>query len=211
MRGYSKIEIIKKAWSHVAKNLRFFALSTIMIAFVGWFPDFVVSKVAEDNIILRLTVIIVTVAISSLISIGFLRVVLNAVDRKHLKFSDIFNNYRLILKYLTAEAISGIFVSAGLLFFIVPGIILSVRLQFTEYFIVDEGIGPIDALKKSWKITKGATWELFLFILLLILINVAGALALGVGLLLSYPTSLIAQAYVFRKLKKNASELVIET
>jgi len=53
----------------------------------------------------------------------------------------------------------------GFLLFIIPGIILMLKLLSGFFLIVDEDLGVIDALKKSWKITKGFKWKLFLFVL----------------------------------------------
>lgn len=87
----------------------------------------------------------------------------------------------------------------------IPAIIVSLKLQFASYFVVDKNYNPIDAIKASWKITKGYPLQLFLFGLLLGLVVLAGLLAFVVGLLITIPTALIAQAYVYRKLTSQAS------
>jgi hypothetical protein len=48
----------------------------------------------------------------------------------------------------------------GLLLFIVPGIIIAVRLSFYCFFIALEDLKPVDALKKSAQVTKEYTWRL---------------------------------------------------
>jgi hypothetical protein len=44
--------------------------------------------------------------------------------------------------------------------FIVPGIIIAVRLSFYCFFIVLDDLKPVDALKKSAQVTKGYTWQI---------------------------------------------------
>ena len=83
---------------------------------------------------------------------------------------------------------------------IIPGIIWGIKFQFFSYFIVDKGLGPIEALKRSSTITKGAKWDLFLFGLLVWLINLLGALCLLVGLFATIPTTGVAMAFVYHKL-----------
>ncbi len=85
--------------------------------------------------------------------------------------------------------------------FVVLGIIWSVRLSLYPYFIVDQGKGPIAALKSSWAVTKDSTWNLFLFGLLLGFLTFLGALAFVVGLLAVVPTTVVAHAFVYRKLQ----------
>jgi uncharacterized membrane protein len=79
-------------------------------------------------------------------------------------------------------------------------------LGFFDYLIVDKNSRIIESLKKSWEITKGSTWNLFLLYLLLGLINLLGIFALIVGLFWSIPTTMIAEAFVYRKL---SSELKV--
>ncbi len=83
---------------------------------------------------------------------------------------------------------------------LIPALILSVKLQFFGYFLVDKNTGVIESLKKSYAMTKGVWGELFVFGLLLVLVNVAGFLCLLIGLLATIPTTYLAMAYVYRKL-----------
>jgi hypothetical protein len=52
------------------------------------------------------------------------------------------------------------FTLLGLLVFIVPGIIIAVRLSFYCFFIVLDDLKPVDALKKSARVTKEFAWPL---------------------------------------------------
>ena len=88
----------------------------------------------------------------------------------------------------------------GIILLIILGIILAIKFQFFGYFIVDKGDGPIEALKKSSAITTGAKWNLFLLYLLLLLINLLGAIFLLIGLFVTIPTTMVAIAFVYRKL-----------
>jgi uncharacterized membrane protein len=89
---------------------------------------------------------------------------------------------------------------------IIPGIILSIRLGFFDYLIVDKDSKIIESLKRSWEITKGNVWNLFLLYILLGLINILGVFILIVGLFWSIPTTTIAKTFVYRKL---SSELKV--
>ena len=48
----------------------------------------------------------------------------------------------------------------GLIVFIIPGIIIGVRLSFYCFLIVFENYPPVDALKESYRITTGYTWQI---------------------------------------------------
>jgi uncharacterized membrane protein len=95
-------------------------------------------------------------------------------------------------------------VAIGFVFLIVPGIYLAVKYQFYDYLIVDKGMGPIEAIKRSGVLTEGVKWNLVLFWLALVGINILGMIALGVGLIATVPVSWLANAYVYRRLQLQA-------
>jgi hypothetical protein len=49
----------------------------------------------------------------------------------------------------------------GMVLLIIPGIIISVGLTFAIHVVVIEGLGPIEAMKRSWYLTSGYRWQIF--------------------------------------------------
>ena len=86
---------------------------------------------------------------------------------------------------------------------IVPAIYLSIRLQFYDYFLIDEECGILDAIKKSADISKGYVLELFIIGAVLSLMILISIIPMGLGLILSIPLSMVATSYVYLKLKKH--------
>ena len=78
-------------------------------------------------------------------------------------------------------------------------IYLAARFAFSTLLIVDRKLGPIQALKASWYLTRGQTLSLIGFFLLALLFNVAGALCLVVGLLLTLPLTWLAFVAIYLK------------
>jgi uncharacterized membrane protein len=134
--------------------------------------------------------------------LGLYTIVLRVIDGQKTKFDDLFSKFdvMLMLKYFAASFLVGLAVIGGLILLIIPGIIIALRLGFYSYLLVDKKLGPIEAFKTSWKMTKGHTKDLFLLGLCIIGINILGLLAFGVGLLVSAPVSSLAFAYAYRKL-----------
>ena len=85
---------------------------------------------------------------------------------------------------------------------IVPAIYLSVRLQFYEYFLIDEECGIIDSIIKSAHISKGYVLELFVIGAILSLIILISIIPMGVGIIFSIPLSMVALCSIYLKLKK---------
>jgi uncharacterized membrane protein len=96
----------------------------------------------------------------------------------------------------------------GLILLIIPGIIWAIKFSLCFYFVIDKGLGPIEALKASSRTTMGIKWQLFGFGILCGLINFLGLLCLFIGGFATYPTVLVANVLVYRQLLAQTPELV---
>lgn len=95
---------------------------------------------------------------------------------------------RRSLPWAAASALMYAISSLGYLVFIVPGVILSIRLFWADEFALAHNAGPILALKESWRLTSGQTGKLFRFQLLA---GLAGWLVFMGGLILFVPIGTI--------------------
>lgn len=107
-------------------------------------------------------------------------------------------------KYVGAYLLQVIAVLVGLVLLVVPGIIAMVVFMFTSIVVIDQNLGPIEAMKESLRITRGHFWPLMGFGAILILMLIAGILALGVGLLVAVPVASIAYVHAYRVLLHKA-------
>lgn len=74
------------------------------------------------------------------------------------------------------------------------------RFYFAAFFMVDRGMGAIDALKASWEATADQKLATFGLALLAGLIGALGYLACGVGALVSLPMSYVMFASAYRQM-----------
>lgn len=147
-------------------------------------PDNVNST---QEILALLPLIIVSVIIYLTVELGLLKIALNFRDNETAKIDDLFKGYPLMMKYIAATIIFGlmivlpfIFATAAstykdqgptetIIFFIafvialVAMVYLFLKYQFYGYAIVDKGLGPIEALKQSGRLTEGVLKKLLLF------------------------------------------------
>lgn len=98
-----------------------------------------------------------------------------------------------------------LFLAAAVLF-IIYGIIWAVKFGLFPYLLVDHGLGPIQALEGSARITEGSKKNILIFWLCLAGINILGFMALCVGLFVTIPVSMVASAYVYRKLSGDSEQ-----
>lgn len=76
-------------------------------------------------------------------------------------------------------------------------IYINLRLMFATYLVVDGKTGVIEAIKKSWTMTRGEVWTIVKLALLSVVVALLGALALLVGLLVAIPVIAFTYAYYY--------------
>jgi len=182
-------------------NPGFFVLLLIVVGLIYIFPEAFRASLGQDDPILAALLTLASAVLQIVIGMGLIRISLRFADSDKGQFADLFSCLPLFFKYLFSSILYGLIVLAGTILLIIPGIIWAIKFMFFSYFIVDQGLGPVEALKRSGAITDGAKWDLFGFGLLLFGINILGALALLIGLLATIPTSMVATAYVYRRLQ----------
>lgn len=142
--------------------------------------------------------------ISCILSMGMLKLTLDLVDKHPTDFNQLFSCYPLTFSAVVAALILGIAFQIGLFLLMVPGIILFIKLQFFPFFIVEDGCGPIEALQKSWQLTKGVKWKIFLFDLVMCLLNGFGSICFGVGVFVTAPITVVAASFIYRRLQASS-------
>jgi len=148
-----------------------------------------------DGIMLLLSIVV-----SVLVWVGLITFFLRAHDNvEGVQLADLWNPSPF-WRFLGAHILTGIVVSLGFLALVVPGVILALGLAFVPYLVVERGLGPIEAMKESWRITKGYKGQVGLLILALLGIVILGLLALGIGVLVAIPVAMLAMAHAYRAL-----------
>jgi len=142
----------------------------------------------------------IDLVVTSFVMAGIMSFALKVAKGLPYTFADLFSGAPFFVSVLVANLISGLAISIGLVFLIVPGVILMIGLSMTLPLIVDRGIGPIDALTESWRLTDGNRANIFIFGLIAFGLVVAGACACGLGIFLVIPLLYIAHMYVYLKL-----------
>lgn len=198
---FSKGEAVRFGFEKAKKHLFFFVVLFLIwiavSAVYGALNFFLLTQVGPDG---SLLLNLFNWIFSSIITLGMVSIALKITDDKKAEYKDLFFlNWKLLFVYIIANLARSLAIIVGLLLLIIPGIIIAIKLQFLEYLIVDKKMG-FEAINKSWEMTKGVKWNLFVFGILLAFINILGFLALIVGLFITLPLSMVATAFVYKKL-----------
>jgi uncharacterized membrane protein len=197
---FVKKEAITFAFNIAKQNILFFLGIFVVWAFITIASSAIQGSINRSgSFLLSFLFSLVMWVINSIFSMGVINITLKFVDKKKPSLKDLYYTQKLF-NYILASILRGLIILGGFILLIVPGIILAVKLQFAEYLVVDRKLNYDAALRGSWKMTKGVKWNLFLLGILLFLINLLGLLCLAVGLLVTVPLAMVAEAYVYRKL-----------
>ncbi len=217
-------EAIGFGWDIFKRNIGFFIKLQLFILFVIYILPSVITEVLSSIldylatlggelgpsstvqgglVVVGLVIFIFSVFITLVqwvVSMGLIKISLNFCDGVASRIRTLFEPWKLILRYIGGTILYFLIILGGLILLIVPGIIWAIKYQFYVYLIVDKKMRVLESIKKSGEITKGSIWLLFLFGLAVIGINILGFVCLIVGLLATIPLTMVAYAFVYRKL-----------
>ena len=197
-KKFSTSEAIKYGFNFFKANLVVFLKLALVVIVINILVG-MISNIFNNSSLSGLWSIL-SIVISIIVQIGFTKIIIDLHDGKPLNLTHFYSLYRLVLRFLGATILYGLIVVAGFILLIVPGIIWAIKFQFYSFLIVDKRLGVMESLKKSSAMTEGVKMDLFIFGMALTLINLLGAIIFGIGLLVSFPTSIMATVYVYRKL-----------
>jgi uncharacterized membrane protein len=105
---------------------------------------------------------------------------------------------------LLAFCIYSAAVIVGLVLLVVPGIYVAVKYALFGQVLATTATTAPQALRNAAVLADGRWWTLFPLLLTATLLNLAGAAFLGVGLLITFPVSLLATSDLYRSLQQPA-------
>jgi uncharacterized membrane protein len=116
------------------------------------------------------------------VSYGSSWVFLKAVRGEPFRVQDIFFAYQSFGNILLANLLVFLIVGAGFVMLIVPGIVFACKLSFVPYLVMDEKMEAVDAVRKSWNMTRGHTGTIFLMGVVSFFVGLGGLIFFIVGI-----------------------------
>ena len=210
-RGIPIEDAIRFGWVTFKKNVELILAIEIAAAFTmaviggaselletrGWFHEFAMS--------------VAYFIVTMIIQLGAVKVSLKYRDGDKVEFANMFDSFGVLAPFMAAAVVMDLAIGFGLLFLVVPGIVVAVRFCLFGFVVVDEDRGPIEAIRRSIQLTDGVGVDLFLFGMLCAGLNILGMMALMVGMFVSLPVTVLAGAYVYRHLNPRSARAPAES
>lgn len=198
-------QVIGAGWATFKEHAGFLIGALIVGGLLYGIPSLIASLTMEDYPAVGFLFNIISIVISWLVTLGWIRIALNALDKKPLQLSLLWNSTNVFFRYVGANILVTLLTAVGFILLIIPGIIVALRYSLISYYIVDKNQGVTEAMRSSWEATRDSTWNLFLLYLVFGVIGIVACIPLFLGLLIALPVIFIAQAYVYRQLSSHAA------
>ncbi len=123
-----------------------------------------ISAAADVLSPVAMIVIFVYSLFSSILQVGYTSTCLKVARGYDVKFSDLFDGFGYGFKIILLQLLMGLIVGLGMIFFFIPGIILSLAYSQAFYILIDDpDISVIEALRRSRQLMNGNKMDFFVF------------------------------------------------
>ncbi len=131
---------------------------------------------------------------------GFHLYCVKKMYQKRNDIGDLFKGFDYFLPSFVAALLIGVFVFAGTLLCIIPGLVVAGMYKFTYLFILDKRMDFWPAMQASHDVVKNDYFGFTMFLIVMALINLLGFLCCIVGLLVTIPMSIAAITIAYQEI-----------
>jgi uncharacterized membrane protein len=192
---------ISYGWNKFTANAAPLIVGILFVWGAGVVLNLIGIPISRSGFFVQLLWNVVVICVSAVVSMGIVRMALALTKGEPIEMGMAVPSGPQVVAYGITGVIVGLAVGIGIIFCIIPGIIAATFLLFSSFAVLDENLQPGDALKRSIDLVKANFGGVLGFMVVAFLINVLGALLCLVGLLVSWPVTIVAGAYVYRSLK----------
>lgn len=198
-------DVLRESWKNVKSQIWILAGLVIGLCLISFTVSLFMTPLSS-SLGGKVVSSLISYIISSVFALGYIKNMFQTMDGDEPQFSAYMQHPAKLFSYMIAGILSSVLVCIGLFIFVIPGVYLYLRLQFFGQFIVDENASALDALRKSWYLTKGRVMPLLGLLLAQLLILIVGVILFIIGVFVAYPLVIMSQCYVYRLMNKPVLE-----
>jgi len=131
---------------------------------------------------------------------GFHIFTIKRLTGRQAEFADLFKGFNYFVPTLVASLLIGVFVFAGTLLCIIPGLVVAAMYKFTYLFIVDKRMDFWPAMQASHAVVKNDYFGFTMFLVLMALVDILGVLCCVVGIFIAMPVTFAAITVAYQEL-----------
>lgn len=140
--------------------------------------------------------------LSAPLALGISAFFLNLVRGNEVRIEQLFDGFKHYVPALILTILMTLAIGIGLVFLIIPGIIMALGLSMSYFIMVDNPeMDAVTSMKASWEMMKGHKADYFVYCVLSILLCLLGLLVLFVGIFYVLPIVYAASALFYEKIR----------
>jgi uncharacterized membrane protein len=202
-RLFSTKAALSFGWAKMIDHLNIF-LPLCLLSWVASALQAAINRWHGAATVMRWLVAPILLLVTVQLLISWVRAILKVQDGRAPTVAELSHvDLTEFFQYLLGSLLYGLVVAAGMVLLVVPGVLWAIKYCFTGFLIIDLGLDPLTAMRRSAELTRPARGQLFFFGLTLLGVNILGALVLGIGLLATVPMTVLALGQVYRQLLQN--------
>jgi uncharacterized membrane protein len=157
------------------------------------------------NVALVSLIFVLVNSVASIVTQGPLQVGLHLFFMKKMynrrtDVGDLFKGFDFFLPAFVAALLIGVFVGFGIIFCIIPGLVIASMYKFAYLFILDKRMDFWPAMQASHAVVKNDYFGFTMFLIVMGLVNLLGLLCCVVGLLVTIPMSIAAITVAYQEI-----------
>lgn len=200
-QGFIISDSLKSAWGIFKKEwIMVYAVQLLPIV-VAVVYNMIMSETRPQSG-LALLWMLAYLVLQFVISMGVIQAYISIIRGQKVSMETITSVAPKMVNFIVSQVLLCLIILGGFLLLIIPGIIFSIKFMFTPYLVIDKGMGPVEALKASAKMTDGVKWDIVGFLAAAFLLMYSGIFALFVGLLITIPVGTLAYVVLYDRLVK---------
>ncbi len=193
--GFFVSHVFAQGWEVFKKHWLLIWGVQLLPMVVGFVYSMLTESLRSGGLSLILSLVYIVVQI--MIGMGVARALIALARGNEVTIETLKSPLAQIGNYFLVVLLYSLIMIGGFILLIIPGIIWSIKFMYAPFLVVDQGLGPMEALKRSSQMTKGIKWDLFAFSFAAAIFGYLGVLALVVGLLITLPVAAVSMAIVY--------------
>ena len=191
-------------WRAFKSSPRIFLIS-MLILFASWVAlELAVVALHRLGFVVWLVLHLAFFVVFSGLMVGLHSIAMQTVDGQTTNLRDLTALLGRGPIFFLASCIYCAAVAGGLVFLVVPGIYVAVRYALFGYVLAERSTSALGALRDAAALSDGHWWTVCAVLIKVLLLNLVGAALLGLGLLITFPISVLATSSLYRSLQRPA-------
>ncbi len=189
------------AWRAFKAHWRVFVIS-MLVLFASWvILELSVVALHRFGVVLNVLLHLAFLVLASGLMVGIHSIAMEVVDGRMPHLRLLTGSLARGPRYLLAFCLYFISVVVGLLLLVVPGVYVAVRYALFGQVLATKQTSTLGALRDAGSLSRGQWWAMCRVVVAALALNLGGAALLGLGLLISFPISLLVASSLFRTLQ----------